>query len=412
MKTTQIRGKLVIFGGVLLTISLMGIPGMCNAMFVIPITTDLGISRAAFSTLSTMNAATASVVSFFSGAIYRKTDPVTTIRLGAVMGSIGYMLLSFANGMPMFYLAMGILGASCSLATFIPMAMLADQWMPESSGKAIGIVMMGSSLASMIFNPLISVLITDFGWRKAYFIMGIVVAVLSLAAAFLLIQPHPDYTKQSRLSGDAQADAAAAADALAQAQSEAAPARVSFLSPRNLRLCFIGFCMLVANMGFYSTYVAHLQDMGYSQTFASLYSSVSQGVMALGKFSYGAMVDKAGLKKCTRISFAAGCISLVGLCFCQNKIFLALCLLAPFFACPFDSVGLAPLSEEAGGQENKAEFMGKFTTLANIGYGVIPIIIGGVYDNMGSYNPFFAFAAVCAAAGFLYSNKAYDYKEM
>ena len=409
MKDTKNRGKLVILGGVLLTISLMGIPGMCNAMFVIPVTTDLGISRAAFSTLSTMNAITASVISFFSGTIYKKTDPVTTIRLGAVMGTVGYLLLSFASGLPMFYVSMAILGASCSLATFIPMAILADQWMPESSGKAIGVVMMGSSIASMIFNPLIGVLITNYGWRRAYFVMGIIVAVLSLTAAFVLVQPHPDYAKQNRLEDPVQTDRP---EELSEEPAASEPAgKVSFLSPRNLRLCFIGFCMLVANMGFYVTYVSHLQDMGYTQTFASLYSSVSQGIMALGKFSYGAMVDKMGLKKCTRISFAAGCISLVGLCFCRNKICLALCLLAPFFACPFDSVGLAPLSEEAGGPENKAEFMGKFTTLANVGYGVIPIIIGGVYDTMGSYNPFFAFAAVCAAAGFLYSNKAYAYKK-
>ncbi len=388
------EGKMAIIGGLLLLTTMMGVMGNCMSMFIIPVTTGMGWTRGQFSLAQSMMSLMGMFFSLNCSRFYSKAKVVTLMKLGAVTGSLAYFSLSYLKSLPMLYVLFVIMGLSSAMTTTLPVSILISRWIPENTGAALGLAMMGSGLGGMIFNPVISAMLNAYGWRVSYRIMAAIMFCCSMFAVFFLMKEKPEDPKPVQQSESMPADAP----------------RPAFLTSRNLLFCAISFFICILGSSCNSTLSPYLQDIGFTQNFAAAASSVALGTLAAGKVIYGMMIDKCGLKLTLYITQITGIAGLLGLLFFRSPMMLPVVYLNMALCCPYASVINAALAQEVGAPENKDYLMGKFNAVMAMANMANPILLGMVYDSFGSYTPYYWFCVVTNAVMILLVGSAFKHK--
>jgi MFS family permease len=148
-------------------------------LFVLPVSSDLGLSRADMNTgLIVLNFGMAALAPFVGRMIDRVSIRLT-IGFSAALFVAGFFVLAFSHNVWLSAamlagpIAMGVLG----LGTLSTTA-LVTRWFAAQRARALAIATIGISLGSVIAVPLIGLLIEALGWRQALMIEGFVIAVL------------------------------------------------------------------------------------------------------------------------------------------------------------------------------------------------------------------------------------------
>jgi MFS family permease len=90
------------------------------------------------------------------------------------------------------YLAFGILTSlGVTASALVPSVVLIRGWFPRRFGTALGIASAGIGVGIFAVVPACQLLIDAVGWRWAFRILGVVIAVWTLPAAFLLVRDPP-----------------------------------------------------------------------------------------------------------------------------------------------------------------------------------------------------------------------------
>ena len=86
------------------------------------------------------------------------------------------------------YAVFVILGIVGNGTTQLGYARVVSAWFDQKRGRALAAVMAGSGLGSMVFPPLAQFLISNYGWRAAYAVLGALILIIGtpLAALFLI----------------------------------------------------------------------------------------------------------------------------------------------------------------------------------------------------------------------------------
>ncbi len=87
-----------------------------------------------------------------------------------------------------FYSALGLLGISMGP---VPYGLVVSRWFNRRRGLALGIMLAGAGLGAIVVPPNAHWLITAFGWRRAYAVLGLAVLVLPLPVAAALLREDP-----------------------------------------------------------------------------------------------------------------------------------------------------------------------------------------------------------------------------
>jgi len=97
------------------------------------------------------------------------------------------------------YLAFGILTSLGVTATaLVPSVILIRGWFPRHFGTALGIASAGIGVGIFAVVPFCQVMIDAIGWRWAFRILGIVIAVWTIPAAFILVRDPPCLADDAR----------------------------------------------------------------------------------------------------------------------------------------------------------------------------------------------------------------------
>mgnify|MGYP003935459933 CR=1 FL=1 len=118
----------------------------------------------------------------------------TAKRIGLVMGFasiaevIGIMLMSTYKSVYMFYISALMIGVAQSFTGFVAIPIVLNMWFKKKTGTVLGIIVAIQSASSIAYGLLSAQLITGFGWRSAYLIMGIMAAIITVPAVFLIVK--------------------------------------------------------------------------------------------------------------------------------------------------------------------------------------------------------------------------------
>jgi sugar phosphate permease len=189
----------VYYGWVILIAGTLGValtlPGQTIGVsaFLDNIIADLGISRSTVALMYTLGTLGGSFLLPFIGRFLDRRGPRLAATIIATVFALACVLLGSVQNVIMlvvgFVLIRGFGQGALTLVSFH----IINLWFVRKRGFAVGVAGLGFALTSAIFPRFVlEPLITNFGWRSAYMLLGLGIAVIMIPIAALLFRTHPE----------------------------------------------------------------------------------------------------------------------------------------------------------------------------------------------------------------------------
>ena len=167
-------------------------------VFMPAIEADTGWNRASLSLPYSLYVFVYSALGVVTGRYTDRWGPRIVMTVGGGLLGIGIVLMSQVQTLWHLYLFLGLIAASGMSAAYVPCNATVVRWFTQKRGLALSITSSGASFGNFLFPPLTAALITAYGWRTTYLILGCVGATcVCLCASFIVRDPeqmglHPD----------------------------------------------------------------------------------------------------------------------------------------------------------------------------------------------------------------------------
>ena len=162
------------------------------SIFVDPIINDLGWSRTTVSGLYTAGSLTAALVMILVGRLLDRYGARVLLGFVVVLFSVVVACMSLINHPVHLYLGFaGIRTLGQGSLTLIPTTLVAI-WFIRLRGRATALTTLGMGASTAAFPPLIHWLVSDYGWRDAWIVLGILVCAVLLLPSLLLVRRSPE----------------------------------------------------------------------------------------------------------------------------------------------------------------------------------------------------------------------------
>jgi len=295
---------------------------MCRNTFSVfypAIVEEFAWSRSNTALIYSINILVYGMVAPFAGRLADRFRPRYVLATGAFVTGLGITLCSLASERWQFYLLYGVISAiGFSIAGWVPVATLLTNWFMRRRGLVFGVLGAGFGL-SIVGAFAAQYAILSLGWRTAYVIMGLFVAVIIPPACIHVIRRYP-------ADMGLYPDGVSATEWLEQ---EARAAEIRAASPASVRdwtlrdalkarRFWLLFLIWICTMGITEQVVISQQvffylDAGYSPLTAATFYAIFGLSMAAGNL-FGSFSDRVGREHLSMPSFLL-CLALTGLLF-------------------------------------------------------------------------------------------------
>lgn len=156
--------------------------------FFNPMINEFGWSRAALSGVFSLSRLEGGLEGLVVGPLIDRFGARKLAFFGIVMTGAGFLaLVLVTENILSLYLIFGILLSLGYNAGFArPADAVAAKWFIRKRSRALSFVTAGGGAGGAVMVPMLAWLITQYGWRPAAVIMGLIMLLLGLPAAFLL----------------------------------------------------------------------------------------------------------------------------------------------------------------------------------------------------------------------------------
>jgi len=142
------------------------------------------------------------VVGAAAGRLLDRHGPRRVMTIGSVIGVLGLLLVAKAPNLPVFFGAWLVIGLAQSATLYPPAFAAVTRWYGDARTWPLTAVTLFGGLASTVFAPLTDVLVGDLGWRDAYLVLALVLAVVTVPLhALLLTPPWPGHATDIPAAG-------------------------------------------------------------------------------------------------------------------------------------------------------------------------------------------------------------------
>ena len=340
----------------------------------------------------------AGVFSPLTGLLVERFGPRAVMSLGTAMLIVFVALLSMMQDYTQFLAIMCGVGAATVLVSIVPVQKLVTEWFVASRGAAMGLAMAGGPLGTAVMAILTSWLFPAVGFRSAFLIYAVFLAVTMIPLLIFMIRNTPASVGLKPLGVKADE-----ADADAGEKPTGGPGLVkSLLSPAFI---FLFFLVLLSSLGTGAppVHFAFLaKDQGFDLTKAAIVVAFFAAGNVLGTLFFGWLADRANKRAVISVVNILGAIA-VGTMLIYGMLPLLLTTAFAFGLCWGALMALWPvfLSDQFG-TANFAGLMGIVSLAVVVGWAVAPIVAGLDSGANGSYNlSFGVFAGMLALGGIL-----------
>jgi MFS family permease len=156
-------------------------------VFFLPISQDLGISRAATSLAFSLSRAQGAVEAPLVGYLIDRYGPRPIIMTAVFLAGIGYILLSWVDSYTSFLVV--YLGVICLafVAGFVHSPLVvANSWFIRQRARAMTVVSAAVPIGGAMISPLLAIGVASIGWRWAAFASGCLFLLVCLPLSLQL----------------------------------------------------------------------------------------------------------------------------------------------------------------------------------------------------------------------------------
>lgn len=162
------------------------------SVYFLPLSRDLGLSRAAVSLAFTLKNLEGGLDGPVVGYLVDRFGAKAMVRLGGILAGLGFVLIAFTRDFLSFMLAfLGVLTLGFNLGIGLPLATAVNHWFVRQRALAITVAQVGAEFGGAIFTPLIALSVYELGWRPTAIGSGVILLILiPLLALFLRDTPE------------------------------------------------------------------------------------------------------------------------------------------------------------------------------------------------------------------------------
>ena len=143
--------------------------GDTYAIFLLPISNDLGLARSEVASIYAVYIAAMGAFSPVSGYLFDKFGSRPIYLGGLFCLGTGYWLSGQLTVLWHFYLCMGLMsGFGAALIWQIPGQSLISRWFDKNLGTALAFIYAGFGFGILLLAPIANILIESYGWRLTY----------------------------------------------------------------------------------------------------------------------------------------------------------------------------------------------------------------------------------------------------
>lgn len=354
-----------------------------NVMSIfLPFLEEAGYTGAQSSALISIRCFTAILGMLFVTKFYQRVSLRAGLTLFCALTGVAFGLMAVARSYGLYCLGASVAGIAYGLGTTIPVSLLITEWFCRHRATALGICSAGTGLSSMIFPPLVTYLAERYSLTLAFLSLTVISLLIALAAGLFL--------RNSPASCGLLPYGAGSADG---AEEQAKKSRRRAPLPPGQQRLFLAAIVLFGGLtaGTSLHYSVLFTTCGHAKDSAALCISVFGLFLMLGKFVFGAAVDRFGAPRATLlfgVLLVAGCA-----CCClagSGYGFMLAGSILMGFGFPPSSVGLSVWAEDFSTPEQYGSVLRNYQFAYTAGGMLLTAVPGMMYDATGSYVSFYA----------------------
>jgi len=349
-------------------------------VFLRPLSLEFGWGRGALSLAPAIAAVVGGTLSVVTGKLSDRYGPRILITLGGIMLGTGFLLMAQVRSLSHVYLLWGICIGLSFGCLVIPIMSTIPGWFARRKGLAVGIATVGFGTGALVMPLLAQTLISAYGWRTSFLILGII--------AWAIIIPLSQLVRH----------APAQMERSSEGQCENVVDRTVKYSDKGLSLgqAMRTFPFWVYGMSHLlwavcsQAIVVHIVplaiDSGISDISAAGILSFMVGISLFGRVSVGLVSDKLGSRRALSLCLLAVMLALWWLLFAHEiwAFFLWAILFGLADGGKVTSETLVPL--DLFGTKSLGVILGVLMFCGTIGGAIGPPLAGYIFDITGSYD--------------------------
>jgi MFS family permease len=320
---------------------------------------------------------------FVAGYMIDKFGPRRMMMTGVVMAGGALIGLSLMSGLFwIFYVCylFNALGYVCGGP--LPNQVLLSRWFDKSRGKAMGFAYVGIGIGGTIVPLLAAWLISEIGWRGALAVLGALMILIALPAAYFVKE-----SPEGHVAGPKPA---------------MAPIGHIFRMPAFYLLAFGSFCSIGALGATNQNLKLFLSlDQGYSQMEAGRIASLILACSISGRLLMGWLADRWPKKRVMMLIYFLDGSALPLLFFADQPGVMILFAILIGLGLGGEYMIIPLVVGELFGVKVLGRIMGIILTADGVAEALTPMIVARMRDATGSYEPGFMLLIALSFIGLL-----------
>lgn len=376
-------------------------------VFFVPVCESLGFTRSEISLYLTFYFVATVVAMPIVGQWITKFNINRLLSIAFLLVALAVAAMGFYTEPWQWWASGLVFGLAGSFIFVVPAPILIGNWFHTNKGIALGAAMSFSGIGGAALSPLFTIFIQDFGWRHAYLLAAIVMAILVLPWTLFVFKLHPEdiglkpYGWNKEESSNTEFGSGNT-DEFGGVTASRAIRTIPFW-------CMFLFSGLIA---YFAGFNAHLPGFASSVGFDPLVGSSLLSAVMVGnvveKYIVGFLNDRIGVQFTVNIQLTMVALGLLGFTLAGNNLpFLYVSAFLFGAQNSLVSVSTPLLIRQIFGGKDYA----KIYAYARIGTGVIgclgPLTVAGMFDATGSFVPAFLLGVGIVLLAFICERVAY-----
>ena len=386
-------GYIIVISGFIILTVMWGVM-QSFGVFLKPLAAEFGWTRAETSGAYSTSMLALGFLFMATGRLNDRFGPkIITTACGFSLG-LGYLLMSQVSALWQLYLLYGVLIAIGNSSGLVPLSSTIARWFVKRRGLMTAFALSGIGAGAMIGPPVASQLISNYGWRTSYLIMGTVVLILIMIVAQLLRRDPRQKGLLPYGENEAQTE-------ILNSKAEGISLSQAIRTRQFFMLGFIYLCIGFSAAAIVVHIVPHATDLGIAPLAAANILAIIGGLHIVGRIGIGSASDRIGNRLSLIISFILLTIALFWLLAAKELWMLR--LFAIIFGISFGggAVLVSPTVAELFGMKAHGAILGTISFGLTIGSAAGPVVAGYIFDITSSYYLAFLVCALLSVTGFI-----------
>jgi sugar phosphate permease len=367
----------------------VGVQNYVIGPFMIPMTEELGWTRAQYTIPRTIGQVIMAITGFIIGGYVDRLGAKRFMFVGISVLAVALFLLSKITTLWHWVVLNGlVLTVGAALIGNLVVNITLAKWFVDFRGRAVAFAAMGISFAGVLLTPITTLIIDTQGWRAAWQILSIGAFVCVIPVAFTMRRAPEDFGLHPDGRSDEEVRSGKTANAILDYENSMTRRQAVRTSSFYMLVLAFGLFVITIQVMLLQT-VPMLTDAGYSRISAAAMITVASIPAFISKPIWGWLIDGLEPKPLAATSAALTAIALFIIVFAIESSSMGWTY-AGFILLGIGWGGMIPLQEVIWASFFGRRYIGSvrsaalpFTLLFTA---AAPLATSYYYDVVGNYN--------------------------